>query len=113
MERVVPWGELCALIEPVHPKLGNGRSPVGLARTLRIYFLKRWFNLSDPAVEDALYDSNAMRAFAAIDLGREPVLDETTACQFRHLLEQHDLRRHLQDQGLKVSSGTLVDLLRG
>ena len=58
---------------------------------LRIYFLQHWFNLSDPAVEEALYDSLAMRRFVGIDLGREPVPDETTVCRFRHLLETHDL----------------------
>ena len=117
MERVVPWSELCALIEPVYPKPGNGRPPVGLERMLRIYFLQHWFNLSDPAVEEALYDSSAMRAFVGIDLGREPVPDETTVCKFRHLLESHDLgralfeqvARHLQARGLKVASGTIVD----
>lgn len=117
MERVVPWAELCALIEPVYPKPGNGRPPVGLERMLRIYFLQHWFNLSDPAVEEALYDSAAMRAFVGIDLGREPAPDETTVCKFRHLLEHHGLGRqlfeqvgrHLQAQGLKVSSGTIVD----
>ena len=72
MDGVVPWVELAALIEPHYPKPGNGRPPVGLERMLRIYFLQQWFNLSDPAVEDALYDSLAMRAFVAIDLGREP-----------------------------------------
>jgi IS5 family transposase len=117
MERVVPWAELCALIEPVYPKPGNGRPPVGVERMLRIYFLQHWFNLSDPAVEEALYDSAAMRAFVGIDLGREPAPDETTVCKFRHLLEHHGLGRqlfeqvgrHLQAQGLKVSSGTIVD----
>ena len=117
MDRVVPWGELCALIEPVYPKPGNGRPPVGLDRMLRIYFLQHWFNLSDPAVEEALYDSIAMRAFVGIDLGREPVPDETTVCKFRHLLERHELgralfeqvARHLQAQGLKVAGGTIVD----
>jgi IS5 family transposase len=117
MQRVVPWSELCALIEPVYPKPGNGRPPVGLERMLRIYFLQHWFNLSDPAVEEALYDSNAMRAFVGIDLGREPVPDETTVCKFRHLLESHELGRalfeqvvrHLQAQGLKVANGTIVD----
>ncbi len=117
MERVVPWAKLCALIEPVYPKPGNGRPPVGLERMLRIYFLQHWFNLSDPAVEEALYDSVAMRAFVGIDLGREPAPDETTVCKFRHLLEQHGLGRqlfeqvgrHLKTQGLKVSSGTIVD----
>jgi len=117
MERVVPWAELCALIEPVYPKPGNGRPPVGVERMLRIYFLQHWFNLSDPAVEEALYDSVAMRAFVGVDLGREPAPDETTVCKFRHLLEHHALGRqlfeqvgrYLQAQGLKVSSGTIVD----
>lgn len=118
MERVVPWGELCALIEPVYPKGdGAGRPPVGLERMLRIHFLQHWFNLADPAVEEALYDSNAMRRFVGIDLGKEPVPDETTVCKFRHLLEAHGLGeaifkavgRHLQSQGLKVGTGTIVD----
>jgi IS5 family transposase len=72
-----------ALIEPFYPKPGNGRPPVGVERMLRIYFLQHWFNLSDPAVEEALYDSQAMRRFVGIDLGREPVPDETTVCRFR------------------------------
>ena len=117
MERVVPWSELCALIEPFYPKAGNGRAPIGLERMLRIYFLQQWFNLSDPAVEEALYDSLAMRSFVGIDLGREPVPDETTACKFRHLLEKHEIGRqlfeqvhvHLEKQGIKVSRGTIVD----
>src|SRR6202795_145295 len=86
MEQVVPWAELCALIEPVYPKAGNGRQPVGVERMLRVYFLQQWFNLSDPAVEEVLYDSAGMRQFVGIDLGREPVPDETTVCKFRHLL---------------------------
>jgi IS5 family transposase len=84
---------------------------------LRIYFLQQWFNLSDPAVEEALYDSLAMRRFVGIDLGREPVPDETTVCKFRHLLEGHELgkalfeqvHRHLEGQGIKISRGTIVD----
>ena len=91
MEQVVPWRDLCALVEPHYPKAGNGRRPVGIERMLRIYFLQQWFNLSDPAVEEALYDSPLMRGFAGIDLGNEPVPDETTVCKFRHLLEQHNL----------------------
>jgi IS5 family transposase len=98
MERVVPWAELCAPIEPVYPKPGNGRPPVELERMLRIHFLQHWFNLSDPAVEEALYDSVSMRAFAGIDLGREAVPDETTVLNFRHLLERHDLGRRLFEQ---------------
>jgi IS5 family transposase len=117
MERVVPWCELCTLVEPVYPKPGNGRPPVGLERMLRIYFLQQWFNLSDPAVEEALYESVSMRQFVGIDLGREPVPDETTVCKFRHLLERHELgrrlfeqvHRHLESRGLKVSTGTIVD----
>jgi hypothetical protein len=65
MERVVPWSALCALIEPFYPKPGNGRPPIGIERMLRLYFLQQWFNLSDPAVEEALYDSLAMRRFVA------------------------------------------------
>ena len=91
MERIVPWSALCALTEPFYPKPGNGRPSVGVERMLRIYFLQQWFNLSDPAVEEALYDSLAMRRFVGIDLGREPVPDETTMCLFRHLLEAHEL----------------------
>ena len=117
MERVVPWPALCGLIEPVYPKPGNGRPPVGVGRMLWIYFLQQWFNLSDPAVEEAIYDSLAMRGFVGIDLGREPVPDETTVCRFRHLLEQHDLgrqlfdevHRHLTAKGVKITTGTIVD----
>src|SRR5437867_1828043 len=86
MDRVVPWKQLCALIAPVYSKGTSGRPPVGLERMLRIYFLQQWFNLSDPATEEALYDSLAMRQFVGIDLGREPAPDETTILRFRHLL---------------------------
>ena len=114
---MVPWAALCRLIEPFYPKPGNGRPPIGVERMLRIYFLQQWFNLSDPAVEEALYDSAAMRGFVGIDLGREPVPDETTVCRFRHLLEAHDLgrrlfdevQRHLAEKGLKIATGTIVD----
>src|SRR3970282_208633 len=114
---VLPWSALCALIEPLYPKAENGRPPVGLDRMLRIYFIHNWVNLSDPAVEEALYDSLSMREFVGIDLGREGAPDETTVCKFRHLLEEHDLGkrlfeevgRHLQTQGMKVSTGTIVD----
>ena len=117
MEQVVPWRELTALIEPHYPKAGNGRPPVGVGRMLRIYFLQQWFTLSDPAVEEAPYDSPVMRQFAGIDLGNEPVPDETTVCQFRHLLEEHRLggeiletvNLHLQQRGVRISTGTIVD----
>src|ERR1019366_7931605 len=78
MERVVPWGGLGSLVEPHYPKAGNGRRPVGVERMLRVYFLQQWFSLSDPAVEEALYDSPLMRRFAQIELGNEPVPVETT-----------------------------------
>ena len=117
MDRVVPWRELCALIEPYYPKAGNGRPPVGLQRMLRLHLLQHWFNLSDPAAEEALYESVSMRQFVGIDLGREPVPDETTILNFRHLLERHRLgealfervNRHLASRGLKVAGGTIVD----
>ena len=119
MDRVVPWAELVALVKPAYAKgtSGPGRPPIPLERMLRIYFLQHWFNLSDPAVEEALYDVSSMRGFVGIDLGREPAPDETTVCKFRHLLEEHGLGKrifeavgaHLQRKGMKVSSGTIVD----
>ena len=117
MERVVPWKELYALIDPFYPKAGKGRPPVGLERMLRIHFLQSWFNLSDPAAEEALYDMESMRRFVGIDLGNEPVPDETTICKFRHLLETHDLgerifqevNAHLEEKGLRLSEGTIMD----
>ncbi len=118
MDRVMPWADLCALVEPFYPKNdGPGRPTIGLERMLRIHFLQHWFNLSDPAVEEALYDSRAMRTFVGIDLGREPAPDETTVCKFRHLLEKQDLGArlfeeigaYLQQQGLTINTGTIVD----
>jgi IS5 family transposase len=119
MDKVVPWKELAALIEPHYPKAGRagGRPAAGLEKMLRIHCLQLWFDLSDPAVEEALYDSRAMRAFAGIDLGREPVPDETTVMRFRHLLEEHKLGaqifeevgRVLMQRGLRLSKGTIVD----
>ncbi len=117
MEQVVPWRELCALIQPYYPKAGSGRPAVGVERMLRIYFLQQWFNLSDPGVEEALYDSVLMRQFVGIDLGQEPVPDETTVCKFRHLLEEHGVggamletvNLHLQQNGVRITSGTIVD----
>ncbi len=117
MNQVVPWGELCALIEPHYPKAGNGRRPKELEQMLRIYFVQQWFNLSDPAVEEALYDSAALRDFVGLDLGKEPVPDETTVCKFRHLLEEHNLggemletvNLHLEKRGIRITHGTIVD----
>jgi len=118
MERIVPWAELGEVIEPFYPKpAGAGRRPIGIERMLRIHFLQHWFNLSDPAVEEALYESRSMRRFVGIDLGREAVPDETTILKFRHLLEAHGLGAHLfeimsaylEENGIKVATGTIVD----
>ncbi len=118
MDQIIPWAELSAVIDPFYPKgEGPGRPAVGVERMLRIHFLQHWFSLSDPAAEEALYDSRAMRRFVGIDLDREPVPDETTILKFRHLLEQHNLgdrlfaliSEYLQENGLKVSTGTIVD----
>src|SRR5215472_16144026 len=84
---------------------------------LRLHFLQHWFNLSDPAAEEALYDSLSMRCFVGIDLGREPVPDETTILNFRRLLERHELGKplfervneHLAVREMKVAGGTIVD----
>src|ERR1700720_3281628 len=94
MERVVPWPALCGLIEPFYAKAGNGRPPVGVERMLRIYFLQQWFNLSDPAVEDAMYESPSMRGFVGIELGRRIFAE---------------VNGHLERHGLKIGTGTIVD----
>ena len=118
MDKIIPWKELTEAIEPFYPKpKGAGRRPIGIERMLRIHFLQHWFNLSDPAAEEALYDSLAMRRFVGIDLGREPAPDETTICKFRHLMERHNLgdrlfglvNVYLAENGLKVNRGTIVD----
>ena len=77
MDTIMPWSELCAVIEPVYPKGVGGRPPIGLERMLRIHFLQHWFNLADLACEEALYDSASLRRFVGIDLGKEPVPDAT------------------------------------
>src|SRR3954451_7507874 len=117
MEEVVPWRELCAVVEPYYPKRGNGRPPVGLERMLRLHFLQHWFNLSDPAVEEALYESVSMRRFVGIDLGRGPVPDETTVLTCPHRLEGHGRARgsrgrataSLASRGLQVTAGTILE----
>src|SRR5690242_400498 len=119
MDRIVPWAELKAVVEPFYPKMSDvgGRPPIPLERMLRIYFLQLWFNLSDPAVEESLYESVSMREFAGIDLGQEGAPDETTVCKFRHLLEKNKLGKqllatvngYLGRNGIKISNGTIVD----
>jgi len=118
MDAVIPWPTLVALIEPHYPKVvGPGRQPLGLEKMLRIYFLQQWFNLSDPQAEDMIYDSEAMRRFARVELGDDVVPDESTILRFRHLLEQHRLtaaifeavKDLLAAKRLLVKSGTIVD----
>jgi IS5 family transposase len=117
MDKLVPWAELCGVIEPFYPKAGNGRPPIGLERMLRMYFIAHWFNLADEACEDALHDIVAFRDFCRIDLGREGVPDATSLLGFRHLLEEHKLGAAmfakigalLQANGLRLSGGTIVD----
>lgn len=119
MEAVVPWTRVLALIEPHYPKAGpkGGRPPMPLETMLRVYFLQQWYALSDPMAEEMLYDSDAMRQFAGIELGDDRIPDETTILNFRHLLEKHELteklfvevNRHLAGQGITLRSGTLVD----
>lgn len=117
MESLMPWVEFCSLIEPYYPRAGNGRSPVGLERMLRMYCIANWFNLSDVACEDSLYDVPVFREFCRIDLGRERVPDATTLLHFRHLLEANNLGAALFAKvgelllanGMKLSGGTIVD----
>jgi transposase, IS5 family len=117
MEALIPWTKLLAVIEPFYPKGERGRPPVGLERMLRIYFLQQWYGLADEALEDALYDSQALQAFARIDLAADGVPDATTLLKFRRLLETHDLcqglfsaiNADLAVRGLLLRQGTLVD----
>jgi len=117
MEKVVPWKELKGLIEPYYPKGERGRPPIGIERMLRIYFLAQWYGLADEALEDAIYDSQAMRNFVGVDLGGESVPDATTLLKFRHLLEENDLTRaifeeiatHLKAKKLLMKEGSIVD----
>ena len=118
MERVVPWARLISVIEPLYPTSGRvGRQPIGVPRMLRMYCLQQWYGLADEALEDALYDSQALRDFVGIDLSRESVPDATTLLKFRRLLLDNDLTKalfdeinaHLAEQGLLMRAGTIVD----
>jgi len=117
MEQVVPWARLVERLRPLYPKGERGRPPIGLERMLRIYFLQQWYGLADEALEDAVYDSQALRGFAGIELNREPVPDATTLLKFRHWLERHDLTKVLfeevgtvlEERGLLMRQGTIVD----
>jgi IS5 family transposase len=117
MDRAVPWSKLEALIAPYYPRAGNGRQPYPLSAMLRIHCLQQWYALSDPAVEEELYEIASMRRFAGLSLSHGTVPDETTILNFRHLLEQHGLAREifdtvkaqLQAAGLLLRQGTIVD----
>jgi IS5 family transposase len=117
MDAVIPWAHLNRLIQPHYPKAGKGTQPMPQERMLRIYFMQQWFNLSDPAMEDSLYDSESMRRFAGIELAEDAVPDETTILRFRHLLEKHcltqaifgQIRSLLEQKRLLLKSGTIVD----
>jgi IS5 family transposase len=117
MDAVIPWARLVAVIEPHYPRAGNGRPPLGLETMLRVYCLQQWFDLSDPQAEDMLYDSEAMRRFARLELGADVVPDESTILRFRHLLERHQLtaaifeavNQLLSEKRLLLKSGSIVD----
>jgi IS5 family transposase len=117
MEQVVPWARLVERLRPLYPKGKRGRPPIGLERMLRIYFLQQWYGLADEALEDALYDSQALRGFSGIELNRDPVPDATTLLKFRHWLERHELTKvlfeevgaMLEERGLLMRQGTIVD----
>ena len=118
IDAVTPWSVLVAEVEPFYPKGDSrGRPPIGLARMLRMYIAQQCFGLSDEGIEDAIYDSQAVRAFIGIDLSREAAPDATTLLRFRRLLETHGLTEgiftaintHLAQKGLLLKEGTVVD----
>ena len=116
MEGLIPWQSLEDRIRPFYPKAGNGRRPYPLSVMLRVHCVQLFYNLSDPGMEDLLYEAESVRRFVGLKLsGALP--DETTILNFRHLLEQHNLgprlleeiNAHLESQGLKLREGTIVD----
>jgi IS5 family transposase len=118
LEAITPWVELVSALAPHYPKgEGRGRPPIGLERMLRMYIVQQTLGLSDEGIEDALYDSHAIRNFVGIDLGREAAPDATTLLKFRHLLEAKKLtvqvfgtiKAHLAAKGLLLREGTVVD----
>jgi len=115
MDQVVPWKGLIALIEPHYPKGEGGRPAYQLMAMLRVHLMQNWFGYSDPAMEEALYETTILRQFAGLNLERIP--DETTILNFRRLLEKHELAAgilavingYLGDRGLSLRQGTIVD----
>jgi IS5 family transposase len=116
MELVVPWKDLVKVITPFYPVAGRGRRPYPLEAMLRIHLMQNWFALSDPSMEEALYEIASLRNFAGLKLS-EPIPDETTILNFRHLLEEYDLaadilkqvNAHLTRKGLLLKRGSIVD----
>ena len=116
MDGLIPWHRLEARLGPIYPAGERGRPPYPLAMMLRIHCVQLFYNLSDPAMEDALYDSVAVQRFVGL-AARDPRPDETTILNFRHLLEQHDLgaallaevTQHLAARGVRLREGTIVD----
>ena len=116
MDQVVPWKSLLSLIEPFYPDAGNGRQPYPLDTMLRVHLMQNWFGLSDPGMEEALYEVASMRQFARLNL-LEAMPDESTILRFRHLLEQNEIapqilervNAHLNRKGLMLKRGTMVD----
>lgn len=117
MNRIIPWDVLMQMIEPYYPVNELGRKKKTLLMMLRIYFLQLWYSLSDPGVEEAIYDRNSFQKFLGVDLLSEAIPDETTILNFRHLLEEHELQEKffnqinqmLEKKGLLVKEGTIVD----
>jgi IS5 family transposase len=116
MERVVPLKVLLKIIEPHYPVAGRGRRPYALESMLRVHLMQNWFALSDPAMEEALYEIASLRNFAGLKLS-EPIPDETTILNFRHLLEANDLAEDilksinalLARKCLLLKQGSIVD----
>ena len=116
MDGLIPWEQLEERVRPFYPKAGRGRRPCELSTMLRIHCVQLFYNLSDPGMEDMLYEVESVRRFAGLKLSG-PLPDETTILNFRHLLEKHELGAvlfeeigcHLESQGLRLQAGTIVD----
>lgn len=116
MTKVIPWNDICHLIQPYYRENEIGRKKIDLLLLLKIHFLQQWFNLSDPAAEEAVYDRISFQKFLNIDL-MDGAPDETTILNFRHLLEEHKLpekifklvNKLLEGKGLILKEGTIVD----
>jgi IS5 family transposase len=116
MEQVVPWTALLKIIEPHYPMAGRGRQPYPLQTMLRVHLMQNWFGLSDPAMEEALYEISSMRGFSRLSL-TQAIPDETTILNFRRIIESHELapmildkvNAHLARKGLMLKRGSIVD----